>query len=1386
MGRTVRFDQIYVSSLDADPIEQDVLTGVRSIVAGEVEADKIVATIVGVANTNPTKSFTVGNKFFIDKDDPYTLRVTDDTELNRLFLSKLAIETLNPTTTIQVKDNLFVDTTEGARSLLRIVGNTFSTNVIASNIIATDNRKLEINSIGSNILSVSGNTYSTNIHAGKYLYVGNEKDTNQSNVALFKDGNVVVENGFLKVYGGVNIYGNISVTESTAYTSVENLVVSNAVIQMGTGNDGSFDTGILMIDNPSRSNILAGYVHSDNEFKLSRTFGGPETAAFTVDTANTVNLHVYGSLYTDSNVGIKNTAPMHVLQAGSNLWVDDPPYIMDPDLAVRQTTANTLHVNGFTYTRGLRIGDGGLAFGSAVTVNPQGVNNPNASIISIQGNLNTFGIRTAGEGGGYTWNSGIANTSPQDTLSIGNKIFANMTDANTLTVLGTTLTQQIISQSLQVTDFIEVEGSTGIKSVSGIVVHSDNEGPDSASNALILKSGPLAANVSTIEVIGGKSSPSNQYIRFLTKNTERIRVVSGGNVGIGSTQPGEKLTIGGNLKVNGSNTIIFGNAWGTTDNTSMRVYSSPAASGGEHSFEAIAAAGKGINFKVGQTPSLGTAKLTILENGNVGIGTSQPQSRFQTSGGSVFVNSNVSQDGGFTHNNGIPLSVTNVSPITTTNQVSSVLRLSREGKTTATTNHGVRATFKMGKFEDVASTARSRLDIDLAHGVYGTDVNIMTLRSDGRVGVGTHTPEAKLMVNVTGSQNPNTNGILVTNLTDADVNQDAIITTRVREDAGDAFATYMIDNNGSYEGWSVGLDNRNNTRDFRITNNVFAVSNVQDTTLFIDGSTKYIGIGTDVPRSELEVNGKLIIGNELYFGGLSGDDYGNTFMIERLYDSDRSRSELLTFKGNDAVNTGGPDRIRTVAGEHIFQVYDDVVGLDTNDVDNIIADTNSPAETALAITPNGTVLIGGDTSATETSLGLNSGTKLYVAGGFEFATGQKISYGKLDIYSTEAGINIIDSLESAPLSFRNSDSEYARFTENGLIGVGTNSPSTNVHIYSPLTTSTDVLKLESPNPALTTSLKHTGILVYTDDGFGGFVRGYRKESTGVAGLVLGSSNNNILNNVVYITETSNVGIGVSTPASKLHVYNGITRFEHTTANAVTEFKTIAGVSNIYSDTNGNVHIQPYNSNTIIDGNVEITGNIDVEGRIDLGSTVGINLSGNEPQTALHVNGGLMTNTDQVSCKRYSNVFSVLTSTPNTSKNVQLIFGPKAFYAKVVAILRRIDNSTTDDMSTMVLELQGGTGHATDDPTNNISIGTKNTFGGPTNAYPWSQTITIGKRGISIKPLVEDAQREYQYQIFVELVSGSGGKLEKITRNLIADADLDDGDGGSVTMSSFTY
>ena len=65
-------------------------------------------------------------------------------------------------------------------------------------------------------------------------------------------------------------------------------------------------------------------------------------------------------------------------------------------------------------------------------------------------------------------------------------------------------------------------------------------------------------------------------------------------------------------------------------------------------------------------------------------------------------------------------------------------------------------------------------------------------------------------------------------------------------------------------------------------------------------------------------------------------------------------------------------------------------------------------------------------------------------------------------------------------------------------------------------------------------------------------------------------------------------------------------------------------------------------------------------------------------------------------------------------------------------------------------------------------------------------MTTGIRGISITPYNVDGTRSYAYDIFIELVSACDGVLQKITRDLSAEADLDDGTGGQTEIATFTY
>ena len=1302
-GILVTAGQIYVSSLDAAPRETDVISGVASIDAGEITADEIT-----VSNLNMSGSlFATGSTQF-----------TSILQMNRATASQIGIGV--PSAQLFNDFQVGIDDfsiNSSRQDLVVVHGNVVSTNLFATNTIKTTNDAFLVESGASNVVKVSGNTFSTNLTVGTQLIVGSEVDpATDSNIAVFKNGNVVVQNGFLKITGDVEITGNLAITEIPDYISVTNLVVSNAVIQMGTGNNGTYDTAVLMVDQVGASNIFLGYTRVDDTFKLARTFGGPDNQNFTLDSSKTTNLHILGELYTQNNAGIANTTPMHTLAVGSNLYIDDTA-----------GESNLLRANGYGYFEGLRVGEKGLTVGSLITMDAD------APVpVIVNSIIQSDGLRTTG-----ILPSGIANTAPIDTLSIGNKVFINVYGANALTIVGNTVTSRIITESIRVQDFIEVEGDSGITSVANVLIHADTGGPDTISNAVTIVSGPVASNTSLLNIFGARTNPEFQMIQFMTKQTERMRISSEGNVGISNTSPTDKLTVGGTIRVVGSNTFTMG-----TGTNYMKAFSD--VSGTQTKIESRVGTGKGLNFYASTTDTMGVPKMTILETSNVGIGTATPQGRLHTSGGTVIINGPVQYDNSFDVN-GTPLVVSNTTAISnSTLDVKNVMHLTREG---TSIRDGVRATFKMGKYDIESGKSRSKLDIFLSDDRYTDETEVLTLRADGRVGIGHTQPTAYLEVKCTGIGNPETNGLLVHNHD----NGDSIMSAQAESLVGNAFSSYILSDGANRSGWSVGVANNN---DFRISQNHEQVVDPTAIALYISDSDRNVGIGTDAPRDKLEVKGNVTIGTQLTFGGVLNDEFGNTFIRERLYDADDGISELLFFKGTDSTSGAGPDRIRSIAAEHLFQIYSTNTPITGELIEDAI-ENGSNLSRSMLLRTDGKIMMGDPNPVRETAL--DAGTTLFVNGGLEFGSTQKLKFGNLDIFTSGGFNNTFDSLGTSPIVFKQNDIEYARFTHEGLIGFGTSAPTANVHIYSGVTADIDVLKLESPG----TNTK-TGIRLNTNNNYGGYVRGY-SESGSIHGIVVGGMNNGAEADGLHVIHTSNVGVGTSAPMTQFHVYNGTARVESaTSSNAIIEIKTIGGVSNIYGDVSGNVYIDPYSNEMIINSNLEITGDLSIDGKIDLGNQVAVDLGEATANTALHVGGGFISGSNEVACKRYSKTLIRLDS---KSKDIQFRFGNGAFYAKIIAMVRRLDSASVRDMSTIVLEVQGGTHNESTGALDEIiAVGTKNIFSADTE-YPWSSTVSVGTKGLIITPFDPSADRQYSYDIYVELVtSKNGGVLGLFTGN----------------------
>ena len=141
--------------------------------------------------------------------------------------------------------------------------------------------------------------------------------------------------------GDLNITGNLFVTGNvTSIGTVANIHVTNSqfkdgLIEIGTNNTDltTFDLGHIYNRPVGSSNVAVCYDADVRELMIAYTDSSPmdNTNQAVPKLSETMNVHVYGKLYTESNVGVANTTPVHTLSVGEKCFIDNGnhPNVLD-------------------------------------------------------------------------------------------------------------------------------------------------------------------------------------------------------------------------------------------------------------------------------------------------------------------------------------------------------------------------------------------------------------------------------------------------------------------------------------------------------------------------------------------------------------------------------------------------------------------------------------------------------------------------------------------------------------------------------------------------------------------------------------------------------------------------------------------------------------------------------------------------------------------------------------------------------------------------------------------------------------------------------------------------------------------------------------------------
>ena len=184
--------------------------------------------------------------------------------------------------------------------------------------------------------------------------------------------------GDLTVNGNLYVTGNVTSIGTVANIHVTNSQFKDGLIEIGTNNTdlATFDLGHIYNRPGTNSNVAVCYDASATELIIAYTDSSPFDDTNQVDPTNeTMNVHVYGKLYTNSNVGVANTTPDHTFSVGEKCFIEanGPPDASVLDVRGNATIegaiiTNTGGVTKKTYSKKDTIDLGTIVADAALTL----------------------------------------------------------------------------------------------------------------------------------------------------------------------------------------------------------------------------------------------------------------------------------------------------------------------------------------------------------------------------------------------------------------------------------------------------------------------------------------------------------------------------------------------------------------------------------------------------------------------------------------------------------------------------------------------------------------------------------------------------------------------------------------------------------------------------------------------------------------------------------------------------------------------------------------------------------------------------------------------------------------------------------------------------------